>query len=140
MEAINQDIEQIKDSIISHNKADDERFSSILDKLDKNHDIHIRNEEILKQILAQATKTNGRVTNLEETCSRLDKGNALLHQIVSQQHNQYENFVTQQEKTGSSFVSQLEFKPIKNLVTGGVALVLTAVVGALLSVVIIKTK
>lgn len=140
MEALNQDIKQIKEAMLAHNKADDERFASILDKLDENHDVHIRNEEILRQILAQATKTNGRVTNLEETCGRLDKGNALLHQIVSQQHNQYENFVRQQEKTGSGFVTQIEFKPIRNLVSGGVALVLTAVVGALLSVVIINTK
>lgn len=138
MEAINQDIKQIKDSIISHNKADDERFSSILDKLDKNHDIHIRNEEILKQILAQATKTNGRVTNLEETCGRLDKGNALLHQIVSQQHNQYEKFVEQQEKLGLSFITEKEFEPFRKIVTGGVAMVLTVVFGALLSLIIIK--
>ena len=138
MEALNQDIKQIKEAMLAHNKADDERFASILDKLDENHDVHIRNEEILRQILAQAQKTNGRVTNLEETCGRLDKGNALLHQIVSQQHGQYEKFVDQQEKLGLSFVTSKEFEPFKKIVSGGVALILTVVLGGLLSIVIIK--
>lgn len=98
MEAVNQDIKLIKEGMLAHNADDKVQFSAINDKLDRNHDLHIRNEEILRQILEQAKKTNGRVTSLEASFVNLDKGHALLHQIVSQQHNQYQNFVTQYEK------------------------------------------
>lgn len=138
MGTLNQGIRDIKNAMIAHNKSDDERFESILRKLDANHDVHIRNEETLKQILAQAQKTNGRVTNLEETCTRLDKGNALLHQIVSQQHGQYEKFVIQQEKSETGLVTKDVFEPVKKIVYGLVGLLLTGVVGSMLALVLRK--
>jgi len=140
MDVLTRDISHIKDAMINHNKADDERFETIIQNQQESRDIHIRNEETLKQILAQAQRTNGRVTSLEEISVRLDKGNALLHQIVSQQHGQYEKFVIQQEKLGMDFVTKIEFEPIKSKVNGAINVVLVAVGSAILALVGLKLK
>ena len=63
---VKNDIKRITDASIQHNLDDKEAFKIINEKLDQSHDVHIRNEETLKRILEQATKTNGRVTKLEE--------------------------------------------------------------------------
>lgn len=138
MEAINRDIKDIKDAMLKHDKADDERFDAILNKLEIMHELHIKNGEMIKNCVSLGEKTNGRVTKLEDVSIRLDKGNALLHQIVSQQHNQYENYVTQQEKLGNGFITRTEFDPIKKTVYGGVSIILTAVVGSLMALLIIN--
>jgi uncharacterized coiled-coil protein SlyX len=135
MQQVENDIKYIKDKMVEHNEADDERFSAILEKLDMNHDVHIRNEETLKQILEQAKKTNGRVGNLETTAGAHDKTIALLSQVVTQQHNQYETWVARSEKT---VVTQEQFSPVKNVVYGMIALILTGVLGALMTLIIIK--
>ena len=137
MEQPNKDIKEIKEGMLEHNKSDILEFSAIKEKIDRNHDTQIRLEEILKDVLVQAKKTNGRCTSLEEAFARLDKNNDKLTQIVSFHHNQYENFVTQQEKLGLNFVTQVEFDPFKKIVQGGVALVLTVVVTALLGLIIV---
>jgi hypothetical protein len=63
---VKNDIKRITDASIQHNFDDKEAFKLINEKLDKNHDVHIRNEETLKKILEQAMRTNGRVTKIED--------------------------------------------------------------------------
>jgi hypothetical protein len=137
MQQVENDIRIIKNAMIAHNADDKGQFESINEKLDASHDIHVRNEEILKSIFAQTQKTNGRVTSLEEYVTRLDKGNALLHQIVSQQHNQYEKWVIQQEKLKDKddieFATKEELAPVKKIVYGGVSIILVAFLGTLVS-------
>lgn len=127
MEQVNKDIQEIKNGMLAHNVDDKNQFFTINEKLDRNHDIHIRNEEILKKILEQATRTNGRVAKLEEVSIKQDKTIALLSQVSSQQ-----------EQTSKTFVTKEEFDPYKRIVSGGVALILVLVVGALVGLVIIK--
>lgn len=140
MTQVEQDIKEIKVAMLKHFTDDSASFGELKDLIAENHDIHIRNEEILKATLVQTTKTNGRVTSLEDICQRMDKQHALLCQIVSQQHSQYEKFVTQQEKLKESAevltVSRNEFIPVKNIVFGGVAFILTGVLGALLALIL----
>jgi chromosome segregation ATPase len=115
-------------------------MEEIKNKLAENHDVHIRNEETLKNILTQTTKTNGRVGILEGEYIKMDKTIALLSQIVSQQHHQYENWVIRQEKLqeGESevYASKEEIEPVKKIVYGLVGLLLTGVVGSILALVL----
>lgn len=147
MDLINHDIKQIKEAMIAHNKDDDNHFTAIREKLNTIHELHIFNGENIKQAIKLGEKTNGRVTSLEEFCSRLDKANALLQQsnenlckIVSKQDNQYEAWVNQmeqlREKDGSRFITKEVFEPIKKVVYGMVGLILTSVGGALLTIII----
>ncbi len=112
-------------------------MEEIKDKLSENHDVHVRNEEILKNILLQTSKTNGRVTNLEILTAGQDKTIALLSQIVSQQHHQYESFVIQQEKLreGESdiYVTKEEFIPLRNFLYGLIVAILICVLGLILA-------
>lgn len=147
MERVNDDIKDIKEAMLQHNKDDNEHFSNIAAKMSESHDIHVRNEEVLKSILAQTQKTNGRVTNLEGIVQGLTTSNALLSQqctslfnIVSKQDSQYEKFVIQQEKkmenTESQYVSKDEFAPVKRFVYGLISIVLLSVIGAILTLVV----
>lgn len=147
MDLINHDIKQIKEAMLAHNKDDDSHFTAIREKLNTIHELHIFNGENIKQAIKLGEKTNGRVTNLEATCVRLDKSIALLEQsnenlckIVSKQDNQYEAWVNQmeqlREKDGSKFVTRDMFDPVKKVVYGLVGLVLTSVGGALLTIII----
>ena len=140
MTQVEQDIQEIKVKMIEHFDDDKGSFGEIKGLLEKNHDVHIRNEEQLEGILAQTTKTNGRVTSLELTVVEIQKSNALLCQIVSQQHEQYEKYVMQQEKLKEAgerlLVTRSEFAPFKSIVSGGVALILTGVAGALLALIL----
>jgi exoribonuclease R len=138
--SVENELKHINHQLEVHEVKDDTRFTEMLTKQDVNHDIHIRNEEILKQILEQTKKTNGRIAKLEEEVVDLKKCNALLSQIVSQQHDQYQNFVTQYEKMkgvdADNFVSKDQFAPVKGFVYGLVTLILTAVGVAIVAVVI----
>lgn len=142
MQQVEQDIKEIKVAMLKHFDDDGKSFGELKDLIAENHDIHIRNEEILKATLAQTTKTNGRVTSLEDVCQRMDKQHALLCQIVSQQHGQYEKFVIQQEKLKANeddiLVTKTEFAPVKSIVYGVTSLILSTVFLALLYLVIKK--
>ncbi len=130
---VEQNLKEIKEAMFKHFVDDIASFGEIKKLIAENHDVHIRNEEILKATLIQTTKTNGRVTSLEDVCQRMDKQHALLCQIVSQQHDQYKKFVIQQEKMG---VNKTEFIPVERLVYGGVTIILTGVLGALLALIL----
>ena len=143
---LDQNIKDIKLGMEKHNEDDIRHFTDIKGKLDANHDVHIRNEGTLKSILAEATKTNGRVTSLENFIAKLDKSYSLLEQsnanlaiIVSQQHNQYETWVAQQERLHKDeMVTKSDFQLVRNIVFGMTGTILLTVLAALLSLIINK--
>jgi predicted RNase H-related nuclease YkuK (DUF458 family) len=145
--SVEHEIKEIKEAMLKHNQDDKVSFGTIsreLSELKKgleaNHDVHIRNEETLKNILEQSRKTDGRVTSLENVFSELNTSNKLLHQIVSQQHHQYEKYVLQMEriKEGESdkYVSLTRYSLVEKIVYGFVALLLTAFGVALIALII----
>ena len=149
MQAVENDIRDIKVGMLKHNEDDHKQFTSINSKLDVMHDTHIVNGENIKSILTQTTKTNGRVTSLEEYCNKLDKhyeilklSNDNLCKIVSVQHNQYENYVKQREQVdkddGNKYVTKESFSLVKKIVYGGSGIILATVLSSLLFL-IIKT-
>ena len=140
-------LNHFREDFNAHMKDDLVQFKDLKDKLDAMHDIQLTNQSILRECLGEVKKTNGRVTSLEGICFRLDKTFALMEQtqsnmanILSRQHNQYENFVKQREQLDSErydkMLTKEEFAPFKNGSIALVSLILLAVIGAILSIVI----
>ena len=142
-------LNDFKSEFHEHLKSDEKDFGDIKNSLQKTHDIHVENRENIIRCLDETKKTNGRVTNLESVVIRLDKAISLLEQsngslynIVSQQHNQYEKWVSQQERLKElqkdSFINKDQFEPVKLIVYGLAGLILTGVIGAIMLIVIVK--
>jgi hypothetical protein len=141
---IKNDIKRITDASIQHNFDDKEAFKLINEKLDKNHDVHIRNEETLKKILEQATKTNGRVTKIEDFVVDQKVCNAQMADMLREAKEQTTTLFNisskqdglmllkwkeMEEKNERMFEKKDDVKTTKGIVYSGVALILTAFLG-----------
>jgi hypothetical protein len=146
-----QTLSRLQTDMSKHFADDVKEFKEIHDKLDLMHDIQITNQGLLRECLAGVQKTNGRVTNLELVTNRLDKSFALMEQtqitmsnILSRQHNQYENFIKQREQLDadrfSEFLTKDDFAPYKNGINGMVVVILLAVLGAGLTLIGLNIK
>ena len=135
------------DAMKKHFVDDEVAFSRLTNNVEKNHDIHIRNEETLKNILQQTTKTNGRVTRLEDLIYKYDTVIALLSQSVTElkesnvklyniSSKQDGLLLAQWKNIEEKFSSKDQTEPVKKIVYGLVAIILTSFVGALFALVI----
>jgi cell division protein FtsL len=144
---IKDDIRRITEAAIQHNKDDNGHFTNIGGKLDANHDIHVRNEVLLTQILAQATKTNGRVTKLEDLVAKYDTTIALLQKSVETLTNLNETQVETSSKLNGmmianwdrlekEYVSKERFSLVEKGFYTVAGLIILAVIGALVALVV----
>ena len=147
MDAINKDIRDIRNSMEKHNTDHEKNVAIILKSQQEAHDIHIVNQQILKNIEEQNKIRNGRIEKLEGLFVQSDKAMALLQQttnnvaaIVSKQNVAYESYVKQrellEEKKSEVYVTKVENAPIQKIVYGLVGLLLTGVMGAILALVL----
>ena len=138
---VKNDIKRITDASIQHNLDDKEAFKLINEKLDQSHDVHIRNEETLKKILEQATRTNGRVTKIEDFVVDQKVCNAQMADMLRESKEQTTTLFNisskqdglmilkwkeMEEKNERMFEKKADVKTTKGIVYAAVAIILTA--------------
>ncbi len=100
---LEEDIKEIKEQMKEHNTADDRRFDAVLVKLELNHDVHIRNEELLKRI---ELENHAQSARLEKVSSEYAKTVGELAKITSHNSGQIIALweVNKKEKRAMAFI------------------------------------
>lgn len=117
-------------------------YQKLMNKIEQNHDVHIRNEETLKGILQHTSKTNGRVTRLEDITAKQDTTIALLSQSLAElkeanvklynlSSKQDGLLMAQWEKAEAKFASKDDLSPVIKILWAIGAIVGTGFLGVI---------